>query len=241
MKKQMEFLKELGFDVVESKIVTADNIEGEIPAETYKLTFYEDAKRITINNTVDAYEDLIYQSGDEINYTIDINNKTDADINNVEVTIPLPNGSKVEDTYIESGSNITKDGINIKSDKVIVNISKMPATSTMKIYVKFILGDNLPESFSTKVSLTDGTYTYLSNEKYIYTGKISITAEQVDPVNQYIKEREGFVYSFKIISAPGIFFLSAYAFRLKIARFEWMYLALIPHNKKRITYSFQQK
>lgn len=184
--------------------LTADNIEGEIPAETYKLTFYEDAKRITINNTVDAYEDLIYQSGDEINYTIDINNKTDADINNVEVTIPLPNGSKVEDTYIESGSNITKDGINIKSDKVIVNISKMPATSTMKIYVKFILGDNLPESFSTKVSLTDGTYTYLSNEKYIYTGKISITAEQVDPVNQYIKEREGFVYSFKITANSSL-------------------------------------
>lgn len=44
----------------------------------------------------------------------------------------------------------------------------------------------------------------MSNEKYIYTGKISITAEQVDPVNQYIKEREGFVYSFKITANSSL-------------------------------------
>lgn len=198
--------EEVGEPIVDERLKTinvsvsveADNIVGGIQSEPYVLTFNEDAKRITINNTVDAYEDLIYKTGDEINYTISVNNKTTSDINNSVLTVPLPNGSNVSDAHIEIDGSTSQDGIDIQSDKVIFNISKIPATTVMKFYVTFTLGENLPDRFSTKVSLTDGEYTYLSNEKYIYTGRISITAEQVEPENPYVKEREGFVYSFRI-------------------------------------------
>lgn len=203
--------EDLGEEIVDERLkelnmvvsVIADNLMGEIKSDEYILTFYEGARNITITNTIDAHEDLTYKTGDEFTYFIKINNKEESDIDNCILTVPLPSDSTVTDAYIKIADSISTDGINIQSDSVTFNISKIPATSIMEVYVTFTLGENLPEKFSSKVSLTDGTYTYLSSEMNFYTGKVSITAKQIDPENPYVKERDGFVYSFEITADSG--------------------------------------
>lgn len=190
-------------EIVNTIGITADNITGEIKSEEYKLSINEDAKRMELTNTaVDVLEDFTYQTGQSITYRTEIYNQAEEDMNTAVLTIPIPSGSNVTDTYIQKdGENLT-EGITVNNDSVVVSLGTIAAGGSLRVYTTFTLGDNLPESFSTKVSLTDGTYTYLSNERDIYTGKVSIEAEQTAPLNQYVKEREIFNYAFNI-SAKG--------------------------------------
>ena len=181
--------------------VAADNIDGEIKSEQYDLKV-ENIGIFEFLNGVNIQEDRTYLNGEQVTYTVQFHNKTLDTITNSVLTVPLPIGATVGDVTVKINDQEKTDGINIQSDKVVVNIGNIETNAKFNVKVNYTLGANSPSVIPTKVSLdSDLDLTLYSNERLIHFGQVEMTVEQVKPTEQYVKEREIFRYVFRITAS----------------------------------------
>lgn len=206
--------------------VVADNIDGEVKSEEYDLKV-EDIGIFEFLNGVSTQESRTYLNGEQVTYEIQFHNKTMETVTNSVLTVPLPSGATVESTQVTINEEEKTDGIDIQSDKVVINIGNLESNAKFNIKVSYKLGENSPSKISTKVSLdSDLGLTLYSNERIIHFGQVEMTVNQVKPTEQYVKERVSFRYVFKITAtgetnvynativdtlAPELYFSSASA------------------------------
>lgn len=178
--------------------VSADNIEGEIKSEEYKFKVEEIGKYEFIN-APNTQENRTYLNGETVNYEVKFHNKTMDTIKNATLTIPMPTSAKVEQVTVKIGDIVKTDGINTQTDKIVITLGDLETNAKVNVNVKYILGANTQNEFSTKASIdSDLGFTLYSNERWIHFGNVGMKVEQVKPVEQYVKEREAFRYVFRI-------------------------------------------
>ena len=183
--------------------VSADNIEGEIKSEEYKFKVEEIGKYEFIN-APNTQENRTYLNGETVNYEVKFHNKTMDTIKNATLTIPMPTSAKVEQVTVKIGDTVKTDGINTQADKIVITLGDLETNAKVNVNVKYILGANTPNEFSTKASIdSDLGFTLYSNERWIHFGNVGMKVEQVKPAEQYVKEREAFRYVFRITANGG--------------------------------------
>ena len=125
-------------------------------------------------------------------------------IKNATLTIPMPTSAKVEQVTVKIGDTVKTDGINTQADKIVITLGDLETNAKVNVNVKYILGANTPNEFSTKASIdSDLGFTLYSNERWIHFGNVGMKVEQVKPAEQYVKEREAFRYVFRITANGG--------------------------------------
>ncbi len=125
-------------------------------------------------------------------------------IKNATLTIPMPTSAKVEQVTVKIGDTVKTDGINTQTDKIVITLGDLETNAKVNVNVKYILGANTPNEFSTKASIdSDLGFTLYSNERWIHFGNVGMKVEQVKPAEQYVKEREAFRYVFRITANGG--------------------------------------
>ncbi len=179
--------------------VACDNTEQKTKSNSYIL----EAKpaQILLINKVSALESLYYNQGMEITYRIFVTNVADTEngkLEQVELTIPLPQGVEVTKAGIETADGITQEGVQILTDKIIVNLSNLESSET--INVRFKIGANTPD-FSTKIQAKVGEEIHYSNEKYIHMSQAKLEGNQLPVDKEYMKEEEKFCYTFNITAS----------------------------------------
>ena len=183
--------------------ISADNIEGEIKSEEYKFKVEEIGKYEFIN-APNTQENRTYLNGETVNYEVKFHNKTMDTIKNATLTIPMPTSAKVEQVTVKIGDTVKTDGINTQTDKIVITLGDLETNAKVNVNVKYILGANTPNEFSTKASIdSDLGFTLYSNERWIHFGNVGMKVEQVKPAEQYVKEREAFRYVFRITANGG--------------------------------------
>lgn len=183
--------------------ISADNIEGEIKSEEYKFKVEEIGKYEFIN-APNTQENRTYLNGETVNYEVKFHNKTMDTIKNATLTIPMPTSAKVEQVTVKIGDTVKTDGINTQADKIVITLGDLETNAKVNVNVKYILGANTPNEFSTKASIdSDLGFTLYSNERWIHFGNVGMKVEQVKPAEQYVKEREAFRYVFRITANGG--------------------------------------
>ena len=181
--------------------VAADNIEGEVKSEEYDLKV-ENIGIFEFMNGVNTQESRTYLNGEQVTYDIKFHNKTTETVANSVLTVPLPTGATVGEVTVTINDTEKTDGIDIQSDKVVINLGNLETNAKFDVKINYTLGANSPTEISTKVSLdSDSGLTLYSNERIIHFGQVEMTVEQVKPTEQYVKERESFRYVFKITAS----------------------------------------
>ena len=179
--------------------LTAGNISGKIKSNEYKIVLDAQLPHMKIVNEVNTEESRTYSEGSSIRYNLKITSNTATEFKNITATIPLPDDVEVKNAYIESDSDNITEGVQISSDKVIVTIPTLESSGTKNVVVEFTIGENTPASFSSMVTVASNDIgTRYSNERWIYTGRESMTGEQLAPSKEYVKENEEFKYTFEI-------------------------------------------
>ena len=185
--------------------VTADNINGKIKSNEYKLmikkltTDTDSYIPLSIINGTNTSEYNVYTEGNKIIYTIKIQSNTSEVVNNVVANVTLPNDVKNINSYIKAESGNITEGVNITDKSVNVNVGNIGNGEEKIVIVEFTIGANTQEKFSTMVQVTaDNIGTHYSNERWITVGKIGMTGKQLEPEKEYVKEGEEFKYSFEI-------------------------------------------
>lgn len=181
--------------------VAADNIDGEIKSNEYDLKV-EDIGIFEFFNGVSTQEARTYLNGEQVTYDIQFHNKTMETVTNSVLTVPIPTDATMGDVKVTINNTEKTDGINIQTDKVVINLGNLESNAKFDVKVSYSLGANSPAEISTKVSLdSDLGLTLYSNERIIHFGQVEMTVEQVKPTEQYVKERESFRYVFKITAS----------------------------------------
>ena len=129
--------------------ISADNIEGEIKSEEYKFKVEEIGKYEFIN-APNTQENRTYLNGETVNYEVKFHNKTMDTIKNATLTIPMPTSAKVEQVTVKIGDTVKTDGINTQTDKIVITLGDLETNAKVNVNVKYILGANTPNEFSTK-------------------------------------------------------------------------------------------
>lgn len=181
--------------------VAADNIDGEIKSNEYDLKV-EDIGIFEFFNGVSTQEARTYLNGEQVTYDIQFHNKTMETVTNSVLTVPIPTDATMGDVKVTINNTEKTDGIDIQTDKVVINLGNLESNAKFDVKVSYSLGANSPAEISTKVSLdSDLGLTLYSNERIIHFGQVEMTVEQVKPTEQYVKERESFRYVFKITAS----------------------------------------
>lgn len=181
--------------------VAADNIDGEIKSNEYDLKV-EDIGIFEFFNGVSTQEARTYLNGEQVTYDIQFHNKTMETVTNSVLTVPIPADATMGDVKVTINNTEKTDGIDIQTDKVVINLGNLESNAKFDVKVSYSLGANSPAEISTKVSLdSDLGLTLYSNERIIHFGQVEMTVEQVKPTEQYVKERESFRYVFKITAS----------------------------------------
>ena len=181
--------------------VAADNIDGEIKSNEYDLKV-EDIGIFEFFNGVSTQEARTYLNGEQVTYDIQFHNKTMETVTNSVLTVPIPADATMGDVKVTINNTEKTDGIDIQTDKVVINLGNLETNAKFDVKVSYSLGANSPAEISTKVSLdSDLGLTLYSNERIIHFGQVGMTVEQVRPTEQYVKERESFRYVFRITAS----------------------------------------
>ena len=189
-------------ELVNQVTLTADNISGEIKSNIYNFNISANFSGFTIFNATNTVEYNTYIAGNTIKYTMTLENVTGNNINNARVTVPLPSDVEVKNAYIQNENGNITDGIDISSENVIINTGNIPRGEQMILIVEFAIGENTEAKFSTMVTADVDDYgTHYSNERWVHTGKTSMTGKQLPPSKEYVKENEEFEYRFEITTS----------------------------------------
>lgn len=183
--------------------LTADNITGMVKSNEYYFKINNTLNMpMTIINGVNILENDICPENGVVRYTIYLKPNTSEPVDNVIVTIPLPNDTSNARAYVQKQDQQVTSGVQINSDEIIVNVGTINDSQT-SVIAEFAVGAETEEKFSSIVQAT-GTVsgsdlgTMYSNERWVYTGRPTIVGEQLTPSKEYVKEGEEFDYAFEI-------------------------------------------
>ena len=188
--------KEIPFKVT----ITADDTDGSIPAQEYKLSVQKGM--IAINMYTGVNENQILNNGDILDTVIKLKNISKGDeLANTVVTIPLPQGLKYKDAIIkesladEKGST---EGISYDEKTNVVTIN----VGTLKIQ-KYIDINLQVENHSGDLTLystvkADGTEEHYSNKMKYRSEVIGMEVSELTSTPKYVKEGSQVTYTLKV-------------------------------------------
>ena len=180
--------------------ITADDTDGSIPAQEYKLSVQKG--QIAINMYTRISENQVLNNGDVIDTVIKVKNISKGDsLANTIVTIPLPQGLKYKDAVIkesladESGKS---DGISYdeKTNVVTINIGTLDIQKyiDMNLQVENYSGDLT--LYST--AKADGTEEHYSNKMQYKSEIIDMEVSELTSTPKYVKEGSQVTYTLKV-------------------------------------------
>lgn len=213
-----EEIKELPDIYIESKAnVTAKDLGATLTAEGNKTKITKSDFAISISNKSDIDEALdVQKAGDEVNFSVGVENLTSEVKNNVVVTQVLPK----EFSYVKSAViGYEEDGITSKeiaegkydeSTRTITwNLPKLDENGFVQL--KYVVKVNEVAENVTKVDVetiakvsADGTDTYESNSLITEVGRPSLVVNQItENTDTYVKEGDIIRYIFTVRNEGG--------------------------------------
>ncbi len=196
--KQIEYeLKMLGGElgnIVNTVNLTADNIQNAVKSNEYILNKVEGKLVLVVSATRNPAEPLY--KGDIIKALVEIRARDT--LNNVTVTIDIPNGIKINSAAYYNELSEEKDYVKIENNKVIVNVDKLENGYTQSIKLNLQI-----ENFKGDFNLfANGKSQEIEEQSSnIFTYHVSVPEFEITQDSssaKYIKEKEDVIYEFTI-------------------------------------------
>ena len=180
-------------------VTTEGTTEKEYSNE-YNLNIQEG--KIALELISDTFEDQILQTGDIMEYTINVTNISGfGPLNNTKVTVELPTGIKFNDALIKNSSldeTGSKEGINYNetSNSVVINLGTLERQKVITLSLKI---DNIDKGFSIIAKANaDGADECYSNITEYVAEKVKLEISQLTSTPSYVKETQNLTYSLKL-------------------------------------------
>ncbi|MCI9087583.1 MAG: hypothetical protein HFJ32_03400 [Clostridia bacterium] len=200
--------------------VLANNMSGEIKSEPYTLKILKGDLQIV--NVPNINEEVVLRNGDSVIYRMEVKNISyDKDLDNVTLSIPLPQGVKVKEVYYTEdtfGINKKTENISQTENKILINIGNLKSSikslketdnesdepqlinirDTVYVFMTLELSNFSGESQILVEATADGLEKHYSNSRKLLGETINLRIEQKALDNQYIKEGSNYTYHFTI-------------------------------------------
>lgn len=180
-------------------VTTEGTTEKEYSNE-YNLNIQEG--KIALELISDTFEDQILQTGDIMEYTINVTNISGfGPLNNTKVTVELPTGIKFNDALIKNSSsdeNGSKEGINYNeaSNSVVINLGTLENQKVITLSLKI---ENIDKGFSIIAKANaDGADECYSNITEYVAEKVKLEISQLTSTPSYVKETQNLTYILKL-------------------------------------------
>lgn len=198
--EQIEQARKFPKEITHTATITADELSNGIPSNEYKMSIQKGD--IAINMVSDIMESQVLKEGTIIEYTITLNNISLAgDLNNTEITIPLPNAVKYKSAVIKNNwedETGTSEGVTYDQTNNTVKIN-IGALQIQKVIMLEVEVQKFEGSFSilakTKAENTEEHY---SNLTEYASEQVDLTVSELTSSPKYVKEADNVTYRFKI-------------------------------------------
>lgn len=198
--EELEQAKKFPKEITHTAMITADELENGIPSSEYKMSIQNGD--IAINMVSDIMESQVLKEGTVIEYTITLHNiSLRGDLNNTEVTIPLPNAVKYKSAVIKNSwedETGTSEGVTYDEANHVVKINigtlKIQKVIMLEVEVQKFEGDF---SILTKVA-AENTDEHYSNITEYASEQVELVVSELTSTPKYVKEAENVTYRFKI-------------------------------------------
>ena len=179
--------------------VTAEELEGEL--QSNECVFEIQEGDLTASLTSDIPEAEVMNHGDKIEFKVELVNTTEAPLNDVVVTIPLPEQLSFESGEIRDslvGDEVITDGISFdESSRVLtINVGTVENKKIIEIVTNV---ENESGAFlvQAKINGTDMQEHYTEILEF-NSEEINLEISELTSTPRYIKESENVTYSFSI-------------------------------------------
>lgn len=186
--------------IIHAVTVTADDLTGEIPSNTY--TFNVEKGNISIKMFSNTEESVVLKKGDPLVLTINLFNiSNEGDLANTVVSVPLPDGVTYKNAVIQEDAfdmKGTSDGISYDKDTNTVRI----AIGTLKIQ-KVIILELEVQKFEGDIKLSsmataDNTEQHYSNKIEYKAEEMKLEVSELTSTPKYVKEGSLVTYTLKL-------------------------------------------
>lgn len=180
--------------------VTTEGTTEKKYSNEYNLNIQEG--KIALELISDTFEDQILQTGNIMEYTINVTNISGfGPLNNTKVTVELPTGIKFNDALIKNSSldeNGSKEGINYDeaSNSVVINLGTLENQKVITLGLKI---ENIDKGFSIIAKANaDGADECYSNITEYVAEKVKLEISQLTSTPSYVKETQNLTYILKL-------------------------------------------
>lgn len=189
--------------------VIADEMQKEQISNNYKLKIEEGQIRLSVSS--ERFYEYTLIKGNELTYSINVENISDEDLKNVVVKVQIPKNVDIEQMEI-SDLIISSDyvinyttSIDKENNQAIFNIEEIPVGWILKCDVKTVIGDIQGDIAVIANAIAENVEMHYSNEVKNRVEKIELKIEQLTENNKYIKEKEQITYKYKISNLSTVY------------------------------------
>lgn len=188
-------------EIVNTVFVSAEGTQGEVKSNECKLEVQDGKIRMSIYANANESDRL--KKGDIIDVTIPILNiSTEGDLENVVVSMKLPDGLKYSNGSITDSivsTDGTTDGItyDANNNTITVNIGKLEIQKYINLSLEVTTDEDKDFDLMAE-AMINNTDTHYSNILEFKTEKIDLSVSELTSSPRYVKESEKVEYKFSI-------------------------------------------
>lgn len=189
-------MQEGGLGTIEHQVrVATEEVTNGVPSNTYTFNKVDGKMNLTVTVTRDMSISL--NKGDILYSTILIENQEEV-LNNVVITIPIPEGIKINEATYQDKYSEEKDYLKIENNQIIATIPTLEADTLESIKLILEIEDFKGDFEYMATAKADNMENHYSNELVYHVGTPAFTITQTSATEKYVKESEQVIYEFTI-------------------------------------------